>query len=177
MFQTCPGFIKKKMTKNPWHERVYERSWCWISCYRDKKIFLQFVPFQFNWYKHLNSFLVEDKEPFILTHWGRVLHISCICISNLAIIGSDNGLSPCRRQTISCTNAGILKTGPLGTNFSEISIQIHTFSIKKMHFKRLSGKWQPFCLGLSVVSSQYYTMAVDDLSLQGARASAAMVLT
>ena len=26
VFQTCPGFIKKKMTKSPWHERVYEKS-------------------------------------------------------------------------------------------------------------------------------------------------------
>ena len=32
-----------------------------------------------------------------LTHWGRVTHI---CVSNLTIIGSDNGLSPERRQAI-----------------------------------------------------------------------------
>ena len=31
----------------------------------------------------------------ILTHWGRVTHI---CVGNLTIIGSDNGLSPGRRQ-------------------------------------------------------------------------------
>ena len=30
-------------------------------------------------------------------HWGRVTHI---CVSNLTIIGSDNGLSPGRRQAI-----------------------------------------------------------------------------
>ena len=28
----------------------------------------------------------------VLTHWGRVTHI---CVGNLTIIGSDNGLSPC----------------------------------------------------------------------------------
>ena len=56
-----------------------------------------------------------------LTHWGRVTHI---CISNLTIIGSDNGLSPDRRQAIIWTNAGILLIGPLGTNFSEILIEI-----------------------------------------------------
>ena len=33
----------------------------------------------------------------ILTHWGRVTHI---CVGNLTIIGSDNGLSPGRRQAI-----------------------------------------------------------------------------
>ena len=32
-----------------------------------------------------------------LTHWGRVTHI---CVGNLAIITSDNGLSPGRRQVI-----------------------------------------------------------------------------
>ena len=40
-----------------------------------------------------------------LTHWGRVMHI---CIGKLTIIGSDNGLSPGRRQAIIWTNAGIL---------------------------------------------------------------------
>ena len=40
-----------------------------------------------------------------LTHWGRVTHI---CVSKLTIIGSDNGLSPGRRQAIIWTNAGIL---------------------------------------------------------------------
>ena len=40
-----------------------------------------------------------------LTHWGRVTHI---CVSGLSILGSDNGLSPGRRQAIIWTNAGIL---------------------------------------------------------------------
>ena len=44
----------------------------------------------------------------LLTHWGRVTHI---CVGNLTIIGSDNGLSPGRRQAITCTNAGILLIG------------------------------------------------------------------
>ena len=45
-----------------------------------------------------------------------------ICVSNLTIIGSDNGLSPGRRQAIIWTNAGLLLIGPLETNFSEILI-------------------------------------------------------
>ena len=71
-----------------------------------------------------------------LTHWGRVMHI---CISKLTIIGSDNGLSPGQRQAIIWTNVGILLTGPLETNFSEIFIAIYTFSFKKMHLKMSSG--------------------------------------
>ena len=74
-----------------------------------------------------------------------------ICLGNLVIIGSDNVLSPGRRQAIIWTNAGILLIGPLGTNFSEILIEIHTFSFKKMHFKMSSGKWRPFWLGLNVL--------------------------
>ena len=85
----------------------------------------------------------------LLTHWGRVTHI---CIGKLTIIGSDNGLSPGRRQAIIWTNAGILLIRPLGTNFSEISSKIHTFSFRKMHLKMLSAKWRPVCLGLNVLS-------------------------
>ena len=48
-------------------------------------------------------------------------------------------------------NAVLLSVGPLGTNFSEISIKIHTFSFKKMHLKTSSVKWQPFCLSLNVL--------------------------
>ena len=47
-----------------------------------------------------------------------------ICVSKLTIMGSDNGLSPERRQPIIWTNAGILLIGPLGTNFNEILIEI-----------------------------------------------------
>ena len=83
-----------------------------------------------------------------LTHWGRATHI---CISKLIIIGSDNGLSPGRRQAIIWTNVGILLIGPLGTNFHEILIKISTFSLKQTHFKKSSGKWRPFCLGLNVL--------------------------
>ena len=82
----------------------------------------------------------------LLTHWGRVTHI---CVSDLTSIGSDNGLSPGRRQAIIWTNDGILLIGPLGTNFSEILIVIQTFSFKKMHLKMSSAKWRPFCLGLN----------------------------
>ena len=55
-----------------------------------------------------------------------------ICVSNLTTIGSDNGLSPGRRQANIWTNDEILSIGPLGTNFSEILIGIQTFSFKKM---------------------------------------------
>ena len=68
-------------------------------------------------------------------------------------IGSDNGLAPARRQAIIWTNTGILLIGPMETNFSEILIEIYTFSFTKMHFKMLSGKYWPFCLGLNVLKN------------------------
>ena len=75
-----------------------------------------------------------------------------ICVGKLTIIGSDNGLSPDRRQAIIWTNAGLLLIGPLGTNFSEILIEILTFSFKKMHLKVSSAKRRPFCPGLNVLT-------------------------
>ena len=79
-----------------------------------------------------------------------------ICVIKLTIIGSDNGLSPGRRQAIIWTNAGILLIGPLGTNFIDILIGIQTFSFKKMHLKMSSAKWRPFCLGLNVLNQITY---------------------
>ena len=82
----------------------------------------------------------------MLTHWSRVTHI---CVGNLTIIGPDNSLSPGRRQAIIWTNAGILLIGPLGADFSEISIEIMTFSFKKIHLKMSSAKMAAICLGLN----------------------------
>ena len=75
-----------------------------------------------------------------------------LCVSDLTTIGSDNGLSPGRRQAIIWTDARILLTGPLGINFSEILIEIHTFSLKKMYLKMSSAKGRLFRLGLNVLT-------------------------
>ena len=95
-------------------------------------------------YQHILSHVLK----FLLTHWGQVMHI---CVNKITIIDSDNGLSPSRRQAIIWTNTGILLIGPLGTNFSEILIEIHTTSFKKLHLEMSSGKRRPFCLGLNVL--------------------------
>ena len=81
---------------------------------------------------------IAKSQPFhlsliVLTHWARMMHI---CLGNLTIIGSGNGLPPVRRQAIIWANAGILLIGPLRTN---------------LHLKMSSGKWQLFCLGLNVL--------------------------
>ena len=47
------------------------------------------------------------------------------------------------------TNAGILLIRTLGTNFSEILGEIHSFSFSKMHLKMSSAKWCLYGLGLN----------------------------
>ena len=66
-------------------------------------------------------------------------------------IGSDNGLSPVRRQTIIWTNTGILLIRPQGTYVHENLIAVQKMSFKKMHLKISSVKSRPFCLDLSVM--------------------------
>ena len=77
-----------------------------------------------------------------------------ICVGKLTNIGSDNGLSPERRQAIIWTNAGILLIVPLGTNFNEILIEIQTFSFENVvcemlfissrpqRFNIMAGTWK-----------------------------------
>ena len=106
-----------------------------------------------------------SRSYMILTIWWprsslRIYQIvtgvtSVVGVPSTHLVGSDNGLSPGRCQAIIWTNAGILLIGPLGTNFSEILIEIHIFSFQQMHLKMLSGKWLPFCLGLNVLTLRY----------------------
>ena len=98
-------------------------------------------------------FTLYSNYQNVLSQWGRMTHI---CVDDVTIIGSDNGLSPGRRQAIIGTNAGILFIEPTGTNFSEILIEIQTFSFKKMRLKVPSAKWRPFCLGLNVLILRQY---------------------
>ena len=74
-------------------------------------------------YKHLSDLCVKllMTASYCITHWGWVKHIF---VSKLTIVGSNNGLSPGRRQAIIWTNVGMLSIGPLGINFSEILIGI-----------------------------------------------------
>ena len=86
-----------------------------------------------SWYLHrCVVFCFVVVVLLLLTHWGRVMHI---CVGNLTIIGSDNGLLPGRRQAIIWTNAGILLIGPLGTNFSEFLFEIKPFHSRKSIWK------------------------------------------
>ena len=62
--------------------------------------------------------------PYCITKPQSVnaLRPSDMCVGNLTIIASDNGLSPGRCQSITWSNADLLSIRPLGTNFNEILI-------------------------------------------------------
>ena len=73
------------------------------------------------------------------------------CVSKLTIIGSDNGLSPGRRQAISWTNAGISLIVPSGKN-SPLNLHRNSYiSIQKMQLKMSSPERRQFCLGPNVL--------------------------
>ena len=63
------------------------------------------VDFIISWIAGANaSDIGITMHTLSLTHWGRVTHI---CVDNLTINGSDDGVSPGWRQAIVWTNAGI----------------------------------------------------------------------
>ena len=120
--------VKRSIPHTPWHK---------LTVFINSKPTLDVA-----WHKDSNYCVCLRCNTCPLTHWSRVIHI---CVSKLTIIGSDNGLSPYRRQAIFWTNDGLLLIVPLGTNFSEILCEIHTSSFKKMRLKVSSDKWLPFC--------------------------------
>ena len=89
------------------------------------EIVLLFLRLCLSW----ERYKVARTYACVLTHRGRVTHIYA---DKLTISGSDNGLSPARCQAIIWTNVGILIIWNWGANFSEIVIEIRTFSFKKM---------------------------------------------
>ena len=115
-----------------------------FSCKNYEKISGILIQIFKNVFKNMHLKTPSAKQlPFcpylnILTHSDRATHI---CIGNLTIIGSDDGLSPARHQAIIWTNDGVLLIGPLRTNIIEILIKIHTFSFKKMHLNAFCLSW------------------------------------
>ena len=124
----------------------------WSGHYHECNIFV------WNWSNAMDIWSTQRiLMACCLTHWGRVTHI---CISQIIIIGSESGLSPDRRQAIIRNNDGILLFGPLGRNFSEISVEIYSFSFENMPiWKCLENGGHLVsasisCLGLNVLTTR-----------------------
>ena len=113
---------------------------CWLGLPQSQWIVglhdqWEFPPFSRGHWQSPCTALTTGSLPTINSQ-----RLSRACMLNkLTIISSDNGLAPGRYQAIIWTNAGILLIGSLGRNFSEILIQIHTFSFKKIHLQISSG--------------------------------------
>ena len=80
-----------------------------------------------------------------------------ICVNKLTSIGSDNGLSPGRRQAIIWTNVGILLLRTLGTIISEILTEIDIFAFTKNTFENVVWEmaailYRPQCFNVFPVS-------------------------
>ena len=97
---------------------------CYVIFYMILNVYRELM--SINQTQRIIIYLGIDWGTSWLTHWGRVTHI---CVNKLAIIGSNNGLSPGRRQAIIWTNAGILWIGLLGTYISEILMEIFNIFI------------------------------------------------
>ena len=67
--------------------------------------------------------------------------------SQLQLASSVSPLWILACQAIICTNVGLFLTGPLGTNFSQISTEISIFTVRKMRVQCPS-----FYLGLNVLT-------------------------
>ena len=70
-------------------------------------------------------------------------------VGDLSHLAAGNGFAPGRRQAIRCIDVDSLALWFLATNFNEIRIKVLIFSLTKTHLK-MSAKWRPFCLDLSV---------------------------
>ena len=89
------------------------------------------------------------------THLPLVPHI---CVSELGQHWFRSWLVAYSAPSHYLKNAGLLSTGPSGTNFSDILIKIQDFSFTKMHLIISSAKWQP-CPGRWVkdTSTRYWS--------------------
>ena len=127
------------------------------SCERQTLRQIKFAlwPYPLTWSLRSTKLPVREKAHFGL----QLIEVERRIYASVksTIIGSDNVLSPGRRQAIIWTNAAILLIGSSGTNFIEILIEIHTFSFKKMHLQMLSRKWRPSCFGPNVSTVQRFS--------------------
>ena len=133
------------------HEREVQQTWITIQSPVVVMNFLEYKIIYYHYYVWIvltSKYLThwgQDKMAAILqatfsktlTHWSQVTRL---CVSNLTIIGSDNGLLPNPHQANIWTYDGILLIGPTGITWSSMK-----FLSKFMHFHSRNSSWKP-CL-------------------------------
>ena len=137
-----------KARKSPWNYNVHDSVW-YTTTTTDWHGYIVIKPLVKYLHVQQQGYILDEQHSITIiyysipeyistrnvTHCGRETHI---CVRNLTIIGSGNGLSAGRRQAIIRTNAVLLLIGPLETYFSESWIKIQQFSLKKIHSKMSS---------------------------------------
>ena len=96
---TRPQWIKLLGNSNQWYPRIQSQ---YVSTHLESATSAQVIRKRLIGNSQVKCnliFMFVDvvDSILLLTHWGRVTHI---CISDLTIIGSNNGLSPEQRQGI-----------------------------------------------------------------------------
>ena len=97
--------------------------------------------------------MARPRYNTVKYHWPIEAEWHIYASVNYVNIGSDNGLSPGRRQAIIWTIGDILSIRPYGTYFNVASFEIQIVSFKKMQFEMLLAKWRLFCLGVNVLTT------------------------
>ena len=85
---------------------------------------------------------VFRKQECSLNHWGRVTHI---CVGNLTIIGSDNGLSPGRRRSHYLNQYCLIVNWTLGKKLQWNQNKKANVLIHKNAYEMPPVRWRPFC--------------------------------
>ena len=131
---SCPYFAGLTTAKLLWHLWIWmwfnESRWCFCNS------------------RYSPNRKINERN---LIQWGRVLgRVVHICISiHLFVL-------PIWHQAITQANGQLLPISQISLKISfEIQIEIQMVSFKRMHLKKSSAKWQPFCLNLNVLSNTH----------------------
>ena len=99
-----------------------------LTCYHGDVTMAVLLYLNFSNTRRLNRDTIVSSQLNVQLRILNTLRLSDACVANLAIIGSNNGLSPGRCQVIIWTNDEMLLIVPWG---KQILIEIYTFSFKK----------------------------------------------
>ena len=92
-------------------------------------------------HKHTNVYLIEADWCIYMYRQSRTSLIQIFCAASII--------------NLNVPFVTYLSTGPLGTSFNEIWIDIHD-KVTKMYLKMSFTKYRPFCLSLKVLMPEYY---------------------
>ena len=93
--------------------------------------------------------ITENQRHFVVNtvHADDIAPLAAGTSAGAVMAKFDSMNTQGRCQAIAWTNDDLSSTGPLETNFNEISIKMQQFSFRKIHLKISSAKCRLFCIG------------------------------